>query len=223
MGHTLTGKLVASFGGIIAIWRLDALNMAKMGQAPIYSRWRLDGTLPLRGQLVSSVSVWKGNLAIGSNKCVSIWKRGAYASAPWRNIWSARTPRPLLRVQWSADGQFLAAVPLCDTRVLVWRVHDKQVHLISKLRHTRHVHSLHWRRAREDLENVPVLVVITSNSVVHVYTRMPEESPAFYLWASIDAASSLEGVAPASDTSAMRHVVSLMYCCLLYTSPSPRD
>lgn len=218
MGHTLTGKLVASFGGIIAIWRLDALNMAKMGQAPIYSRWRLDGTLPLRGQLVSSVSVWKGNLAIGSNKCVSIWKRGAYASAPWRNIWSARTPRPLLRVQWSADGQFLAAVPLCDTRVLVWRVHDKQVHLISKLRHTRHVHSLHWRRAREDLENVPVLVVITSNSVVHVYTRMPEESPAFYLWASIDAASSLEGVAPASDTSAMRHVVSLMYCDAYYIS-----
>ena len=62
MGHTLTGKLVASFGGIIAIWRLDALNMAKMGQAPIYSRWRLDGTLPLRGQLVSSVAYGKATL-----------------------------------------------------------------------------------------------------------------------------------------------------------------
>lgn len=53
-------QLVASFGSIVAIWRLDALNMAKMGQVPIYARWRLDGTLPMRGQLVSTLCVVEG-------------------------------------------------------------------------------------------------------------------------------------------------------------------
>lgn len=34
--------------------------MAKMGQVPIYARWRLDGTLPMRGQLVSTLCVVEG-------------------------------------------------------------------------------------------------------------------------------------------------------------------
>lgn len=198
--------LVASFGGIIAIWRLDAMNVAKMGQAPTYGRWRLEGTLPLRGQLVSSVSVWQGLLATGSNQCVSIWKRGTYANAPWKHIWSVRTPRPLLRVQWSHDGQFLAAVPLHDTRVLVWQIQDKQVHLVSKLRHTRPIHSIHWRRPRlADDHRPPALVVITTNAAAFVYATMPSDLQ-YRHWATVDASSY------ADDMSMAQRAISLMYC-----------
>ena len=198
--------LAASFGGIIAMWRLDAINLTKMGQAPKYGRWRLEGTLPLRGQLVSSLSVRQGLLATGSNQCVSVWKRGTYANAPWKQIWSTRTPRPLLRVQWSHDGQFLAAVPLHDTRVLVWHVQDKQVHLVSKLRHTRTVHSIHWRRPQlPDDSRPPALVVITANATAFVYATMPTELT-FRHWATVDASSY------ADDMSMAQRVISLMYC-----------
>lgn len=53
-------QLVASLGSLVALWRLDAMNMAKMEQLPVYARWRLDGTLPMRGQLVSSLALWDG-------------------------------------------------------------------------------------------------------------------------------------------------------------------
>jgi len=104
--------LVASYGNIVGIWRLDALNLAKMGQAPIYSQWRLDGTLPLPAQLVSTLSILDGKLAIGSNTHVSVWRRGRHSNMPWRRTWTVRAPRPMLRVLWSPDGAYLAAVPL---------------------------------------------------------------------------------------------------------------
>lgn len=199
--------LVASFGSILAVWRLDALNMSKLGQAPMYGAWRLDSTLPLRGQLVSTVHVWRGMLAVGSNTCIAVWKRGTYVNAPWKCVWSARTPRPLLRVQWSHDGQFLAAVPLCDTRVMVWRMHNG-LQLVSQLRHARPIHALQWRRAARD--DAPVLVVMVSNLAAYVYATMPGRD-VFCYFATIDAASAVDDVSE-PDVPCRHNVVSLMYC-----------
>lgn len=53
-----------------------------------------------------------GRLAIGSNTHVTIWSKGTHASSQWRAVWSTRAPRPMLRVRWSPDGQYLAAIPL---------------------------------------------------------------------------------------------------------------
>ena len=109
-------------------------------------------------------------------------------------------------MQWSHDGQFLAAVPLHDTRVLVWHVQDKQVHLVSKLRHTRTVHSIHWRRPQlPDDSRPPALVVITANATAFVYATMPTELT-FRHWATVDASSY------ADDMSMAQRVISLMYC-----------
>ncbi|WFD18130.1 regulator of (H+)-ATPase in vacuolar membrane [Malassezia caprae] len=205
--------LVASFGSIVAIWRLDALNMAKMGQVPIYARWRLDGTLPMRGQLVSTLCVVDGRLAIGSNTHVTIWAKGAHASSQWRTAWSTRVPRPMLRVRWSPDGQYLAAVPLNDTRVLVWHVGavpNPTVKLIAKLRQTRPVQAIRWRHPQEGHEPVPLLVVTTWNHVAHVYTVIADEPLALRQWASIDAASDVRDVS-ASDAPDVSRVVALMY------------
>lgn len=123
-------QLIASIGSIVAIWRLDAINMAKMGQVPVYKRWRLDGTLPMRGQLVSTTSITHGMYSFVlpfRQTCyrqqypfVCLDQRYAcqfpVAHGLVRSVriplLTVRTPRPLLRVRWSPQGEYVAAVPL---------------------------------------------------------------------------------------------------------------
>ncbi|KAL4400179.1 regulator of (H+)-ATPase in vacuolar membrane [Malassezia pachydermatis] len=207
--------LIASIGSIVAIWRLDAINMAKMGQVPVYKRWRLDGTLPMRGQLVSTTSITHGRLAIGSNTHLSVWTKGTHASSQWRMAWSVRTPRPLLRVRWSPQGEYVAAVPLADTRVMVWHVsqaYPAQVTRVAMLRHTRTIHSIDWRQAEDPNNEALVLVVIALNNVAYLYAPVPGEQHSLRQWAAIDVASDVRDVSYGSDTPAMSEVVSLMYC-----------
>lgn len=119
----------------------------------------------------------------------------------------------MLRVQWSPDGQYLAAVPLNDTRVLVWRVQKASpfsIELVAKLRHTRPVQAFGWRWPREGRHPVPLLVVTTWNQVAHVYTVLPDELM-LRLWGTIDAASDVRDVS-ASDAPDVSRVVALAYC-----------
>ncbi|WFC98201.1 regulator of (H+)-ATPase in vacuolar membrane [Malassezia yamatoensis] len=190
----LRRQLAASFGGIIAFWRISASGMVKRTKLPTYSRWRLDGTLPIPKEFVTTLSVHAGNLAIGTDKSVMIYQRGSYKGAQWRRTFESIAPRSLLAVRWSPDGQYLAAVPLHDRRVMVWYNVSKEwtrPKLVSRLQHTRIVRGIDWRRACDENLARPVLVVTLSNCVALLYAPTVDEPQALRHWASIDPAMDL--------------------------------
>lgn len=111
-------------------------------------------------------------------------------------------------MRWSPDGQYLAAVPLFDRRVLVWYAdasEGKQMQLTTRLTHTRVVHAIAWRWPRAGHAPRPVLVVITSNRAAYIYAPVLDEPHALRQWAAVDPAIDL-GLESTSKPAA------LMYC-----------
>ncbi|WFD42282.1 aspartate transaminase [Malassezia psittaci] len=148
-----------------------------------------------------------GNLAVGTDKSVLVYQRGSYTGAQWRRAFKSIAPHSLLAVRWSPDGQYLAAVPLHDHRVMVWYNGSKEwtrPKLVSRLQHTRIVHGIDWRRACDESLSRPVLVVTLSNCVALIYAPTVDEPQSLRHWASIDPAMDL-GLETTSDP------VSLMY------------
>lgn len=83
-------QLAASFAGVIAFWRLDALNRSKQTQTPTYTRWRLDGTLPIPREFVTTLDIHEGRLAVGTDHGVSVYKRPPRTGASWRRVFRKR-------------------------------------------------------------------------------------------------------------------------------------
>ena len=88
-GMPLT-QLAASFAGIIAFWRLDALSRGKHTQTPTYTRWRLDGTLPIPHEFVTTLDIHEGRVAVGTDRGVCVYERPPRTGASWRRVFRKR-------------------------------------------------------------------------------------------------------------------------------------
>lgn len=108
----------------------------------------------------------------------------------------------------------MGALTQADTRVLVWHVGASTgrgavpVSLVSTLRLTRFVHSLHWRHPRDGVPAPPALVVVGVHHVAYVYRPVDGEAPHFRLWAAVDPASD---VADVTDSDTQLQVKALLY------------
>ncbi|WFD29447.1 regulator of (H+)-ATPase in vacuolar membrane [Malassezia sp. CBS 17886] len=209
--------LAASFGAMVALWRLDALPTGPYTRVPTYGRWRLDSTLPVPGQYVTSLAIAKGQLAMGSEKCVSLWRRGTHADALWHAVWQQSVHRAVLCVRWSSAADYLAAVPLNSRRIHVWHMESGEENaaptLLQALSLPCPVRALAWRVGVSDTPARPTLVVITRAQIAYLYATVVDEPFVLRHCGSVDAFADVHGMEP-GNAAVMRDqaVLSVMYC-----------